>query len=144
MTADDTDWHDEEQHEVSYDGGPDEVSAAVRRAIIQGRLGLAVEILQEASSQGHSLPHALVNLVLLKCLKRRDWTRALAIVTQTPGIQVCLTLYHDKTSPCVRYHCLPFHIILCCVKVNAVGFTMAIKACGRAKKWNEVSLWCIM
>lgn len=84
---------------------------AVRQIVRQGRLGKAVDLLvalsEEEEGQQGSVDRALVNFVLFNCMKRRDWMRALTVL-DAPTIEV-----------------------------DIVGFTMAIKACGQARRWKE-------
>ena len=89
--------------------GTSSADKAVRQLITQGRLGKAVDLLISLSEEdGTFSDRALVNFVLYNCMRRKDWTRALAVV-DAPKIDV-----------------------------DIVGFTMAIKACGHAKRWREV------
>lgn len=87
---------------------------AVRQIVRQGRLGKAVDLLvalseeqQDGQPQGAGVDRALVNFVLFNCMKRRDWMRALTVL-DAPTIEV-----------------------------DIVGFTMAMKACGQARRWKE-------
>jgi pentatricopeptide repeat protein len=83
---------------------------AVRQIVRQGRLGKAVDLLvalSEEEGQRGVVDRALVNFVLFNCMKRRDWMRALTVL-DAPTIEV-----------------------------DIVGFTMAIKACGQARRWKE-------
>ena len=88
---------------------PNKYDRAVRQLIAQGRLGKAVEtFLSLSKDESVHLDRQLINFVLYNCMRRKDWTRAMAIVD-------CPSL-----------------------KIDIVGFTMAMKACGRAYKWKEV------
>jgi hypothetical protein len=99
-------------------GGQEEAAAtsegverAIRSMIGQGRLGKGVDLLIESSKdESVAIPKELVNFVLYNCMVRKDWSRALSVIEAQT------------------------------LKVDNVGFTMAIKACGKAYKWKEVRL----
>lgn len=82
----------------------------IRQMVEQGRVGRGVELLVEASRDDKvAIARELVNFVLYVCMRKKDWARALAVIQSGT------------------------------IKVDNVGFTMAIRACGRALKWKEVS-----